>query len=489
MRVVLAGLFHESNTFNPHLTTRANYESARLLRGQQIVDQLANTDTEMAGFLEGNFETIPAYVAWAWPSGSLTTECFSGLLDELCEELEQAKPYDGVLLTLHGAMVAVGIPDADAVILDRVRETVGDVPLIMTFDLHANLHPRMAEAADALIGYRTYPHVDLHDRGLEAARLMERTLAGEVKPVTRIVKPPLQPHIMTMLTAAGPAAELVAITEQVKQDRGLLSTSIALGFGYADVPEMGLSALAVSDGDPGLALAAANEIAQAAWDRRERFWIDLPEAAEAVARAIAAPRGPVVLADIGDNVGGGTPGDSTFILDELLKQGARDAVVVLSDPEAVAACVAAGPGAELTLPIGGKQDDLHGPTLTITGRVQALTDGLFVNRGPMRDGLVDDQGTTAVFECACGSLILTAKRMPSWNLEQLRSCGIEPTRQQIIVCKGALAHRAAYAPIAAELIDVDTAGVTPADYRRLPFQQVRRPLYRLDEEVTWSPEP
>ncbi|NUQ00894.1 MAG: M81 family metallopeptidase, partial [Armatimonadetes bacterium] len=177
MRVVLAGLFHESNTFNPNQTTYDDYRQTRLYRGQEIVDHLAGTDTEVAGFLEGSYESVPAYLAWAWPKGSLTAACFERLLGELLEALHAAEPFDGVLLTLHGAMVAEGVADADAVILDRVREVAGSRPVIVTFDLHANLHPRMAAAADALIGYRTYPHVDLAERGREAARLMERTLA------------------------------------------------------------------------------------------------------------------------------------------------------------------------------------------------------------------------------------------------------------------------------------------------------------------------
>ncbi|NUP99964.1 MAG: MlrC C-terminal domain-containing protein, partial [Armatimonadetes bacterium] len=193
--------------------------------------------------------------------------------------------------------------------------------------------------------------------------------------------------------------------------------------------------------------------------------------------------------DVGDNLGGGTPGDGTFLLAELLAQGARGAVVTLCDPEAVGGCQAAGVGGELTLAVGGKQDAFHGSPVTLTGRVVALTDGVFRNVGPMRDGIVDDQGPTAVLEVACGRLLLTSQRLANWNLEQLRAAGIEPTQQRIIVCKGALAHRAAYQPIAAELIDVDTAGLTPADYRKLPFEQVRRPLFRFDPQVAWGAEP
>lgn len=486
MRVALAGFFHESNTFNTAGTGLAEYRAGRLLRGGAIVDALAGTDSEVGGFLTGDFDAIPAYVAWAWPAGPLTRATFDHLRVELLAALADSEPFDGILLTLHGAMVADGVPDADAQVLDQVVALAAGRPVIATFDLHANLHPRMASAATALIGYRTYPHIDLADRGAEAARLMERTLAGHVRPVCASRQAPFVPHIMTMPTADGPAAELYAVADAVRDELGLLSTSVALGFAYADVPHLGLTAVAVADGELALAEEGAKRIAAAAWARRERFWVDLPGPAEAIAAAISSDRTPVVLADIGDNVGGGTPGDGTWLLTALLAQGARDALVLLYDPEAVQACVAAGVGQPVALSVGGKQDTHHGPTVEVLGRVRALTDGVFRNVGPMRDGLVDDQGLTAVVEIDCGTLVLTSLRMPSWNLSQYRACGLEPTRQRVIVCKGALAHRAAYAPIAGQMIDVDTPGVTPADYRRLPFKHAPRPLWRLDEHVDWE---
>ena len=487
MRVALAGFYHESNTFCPARTGLAEYQAGRLLRGKAIIAALGGTDSEMGGFLAGEFEAVPAYVAWAWPAGQLSRSTFDQLLGELLDELRAAEPFDGVLLTLHGAMVAEGVPDADAVILDRVSALAGQRPVIMTFDLHANLHPRMATACRAMIGYRTYPHVDLADRGRDAARLMRATLTGEIDPVCASCQVPLVPHIMTMPTADGPAAELYAAAESIRQELGLLSTSVALGFAYADVPHLGLTAVAVADGDRALAAEGARRIGAGAWARRDRFWIDLPGPREAVEQAVAEQAGPVVLADIGDNVGGGTPGDGTYLLQELVARGATESLLLLYDPDAVAACCAAGVGSEIMLAVGGKQDTLHGPSVTVTGQVRALCDGVFQNVGPMRDGLVDDQGLTAVLAIECGLLVLTSLRMPSWNLEQYRSLGIEPTRAKVIVCKGALAHRAAYQPIAARMIDVDTPGVTPADYRRLPYQVVERPLWRLDEDVDWEP--
>jgi microcystin degradation protein MlrC len=188
----------------------------------------------------------------------------------------------------------------------------------------------------------------------------------------------------------------------------------------------------------------------------------------------------VVLADIADNVGGGAPGDGTTLLAELLRQGPAGALVVLADPESVDRCVEAGVRQPVDLVVGGKVDRLHGEPIRVTGTVRVLADGIFRNRGPMRDGLVDDMGRTAVVDLSGLTLVLTERKMPMWNLQQLRSLGIEPRDQRIIVCKGAIAHRAAYEPIAGKMIEVETAGSCAGDVRKFEYHNIRRPLYPLD---------
>jgi microcystin degradation protein MlrC len=262
----------------------------------------------------------------------------------------------------------------------------------------------------------------------------------------------------------------------------VLNVSPAAGFAYADVPRMGMGVVATTDNDPHLAAELASEFADAAWARRDRFTAELPDAEAAVRAALAArsEKGPVVLADLADNVGGGTPGDGTTLLGELLGQGPEGALVLLCDPEAVEVCAAVGVRSSIRLRVGGKVDRLHGVPVEVTGRVRTLADGIFRNRGPMRDGLVDDMGRTAVLEVSGLTLVLTERRLAMWNLEQLRSLGIEPSRQRIIVCKGAIAHRAAYGSIASAMIEVETPGACAGDIRRFEYHQVRRPLFPLD---------
>lgn len=487
MRIAIGGFFHESNTFCRPLTELADYERTRLYRGAEMVAPLRGTDTEIGGFLraadELGFEAVPTYYAWAWPSGPLTDHCFRTILDRLKAEIEAALPVDGVLIQVHGAMVTEAEDDPDGTILAEIRSCLPPgVPLVATFDFHANLSPLMVSSCDALIGYDTYPHVDLSDRGYEAATLLTRIIRGEIRPTMALSKPPLMPHIVRQRTADGPMAEMLALAREAEREAGVLRVSVAAGFAYADVPRMGMGILTITDGDEALAADVAESLAEEAWARRERFTETLLSPEEAVRQALAADPsgGPVVLADVADNVGGGAPGDGTVLLAELLRQNATEAVVMLADPEAVRECLAAGVRAEVTLTVGGKVDRLHGDPVTVTGTVRALTDGIFRNHGPMRDGLLDDMGRTAVVQVAGVTLLLTERKLPMWNLEQLRSCGVEPTRQRIIVCKGAIAHRAAYAPIAQQMLEVETPGSCSGDVRRFHYNHIRRPLYPID---------
>jgi len=487
MRIAIGGFFHESNTFCRPLTTLADYESTRLYAGAEMLAPLRHTDTEVGGFLDAaealGFEPVPTYAAWAWPAGPLTSDCFRTILDRLKTAIEAAGPLDGVLLTLHGAMVTEEDDDPDGTILAEVRSCLPPgVPLVATFDLHANLSPLMVSSCDALIGYQTYPHVDLGDRGREAAELLVRMLRDEeFRPHMALAKPPLMPHIVKQRTADGPMAELLALARQAETEEGVLRVSVAAGFAYADVPRMGMGIVVLArDGEQ--AADIAERLAEEAWARREAFTAELPGAAEAVAAALASDfsAGPVVLADLADNVGGGSPGDGTVMLTELLRQGPEGALVLLADAEAVAECGRVGVRSPVRLTVGGKVDRMHGEPLTVEGTVRLLADGIYRNRGPMRDGLVDDMGRTAVVDVCGLTLVLTERKQPMWNLEQLRSLGIEPTRQRIIVCKGAVAHRAAYAPIASRMIEVETPGSCAGDVRSFEYHHIRRPLYPID---------
>jgi microcystin degradation protein MlrC len=276
-------------------------------------------------------------------------------------------------------------------------------------------------------------------------------------------------------------SELIKTAHEYEYEREVLSVTIAGGFAYADVPEIGLSALVITDDQPEVARQRAKQIADMAWDLREDFLPKLPSVREAVSRAIKAESWPVILADVGDNIGAGTPGDGTVILQELIDQKAQGAVVILSDVQAVSLAIEAGVGQEITLEVGGKSDSNHGKPVKVRAHVRLISDGVFVNWGHMRDSITENMGRTAVLETNGIKIVLTEIKMPPWNLEQLRSVGIAPEREKIIVLKSAVAFRAAYEPIAGEIIEVNSPGLSSLDLSQFSYTNVRRPIFPLDQ--------
>lgn len=491
-RIGVGGFLHESNTFLGVPTAYESFQAASLTRGPGLLARWAGAHHELGGFLDvldaEEAEAAPLLAAMAIPSGTVSGEAFERIASELLEDLRSAMPLDGVLLALHGATVSETHPDADGELLRRVREAVGpEVPIAVTLDLHANVSPRLISLATATVAYRTNPHLDQRERGQEAASLLLRTLRGEARPVQALETPPLLISISRQHTAGGAARQLYDGITEVMQWPGILSASIAMGFYYADVEEMGASFWAVAEGDEALARRAARHMALRAWEMRGELTGSLPSPEEGVRHARLAARGPVVLMDVGDNVGAGSPGDSTILFKEALRQEARDALVILYDPAAAAECAALGPGATVRLRVGGKTDDRHGAPVSLEGVVRVLTDGRFVERQVRHGGWgACDQGLTAVVETADGhTVMLTSRRMAPMSLEQLLHAGVDASRKRLIIVKGVVAPRAAYEPIAAEILLVDTPGVTADNPRVFPHRRRRRPLYPF-EEASWG---
>lgn len=485
MRIATGVIFHESNTFFSQAMTLARFEEKELLYGEQILDHWTGTCSEMGGFIEGavrfGFELIPTVAAWGMPAGPLTSETFESLTDSLTSLLRQQMPFDGVLLSLHGAMVSERFPDADGEFLRRVREVIGPTtPLVVTLDYHANLTDEMVRWPDAMIGYDTYPHIDQAERGLEAAEIIWRMIHEGLRPRLALARRPLFPHILRQLTDRAPMAGAIALARELERAPDMVSISVAAGFPYSDVPDAGFSVFAVARNDATVASRAAERVADFVWTRRQEFQVALPGPKEAVREAIAQTGGLTVLVDVGDNLGAGTPGDGTVLLSELLAQKAPGALVLLCDPQAVSAAVESGVRQRVRLTVGAKVDTFHGGPVEIEGVVRTVSDGVFKNIGPMHDGVIDDQGRTAVVETGGVLVVLTERRIPMWNLQQLRSIGIEPTRLSIIVVKAAIAYRAAYGPIAQRIIEVDTPGLAAADVRTFSYKRLKRPMYPLD---------
>lgn len=490
MKIALLGFLHESNTFLSTPTGYSDFARTSLTCNAAMLARWRGAHHELGGMIAGCEETgmeiVGGMATFALPSGTITEEAYEQLAKKLMEALQQSLPVDGILIALHGATVSEKHRDADGEILRRVRSMVGmTLPIITTLDLHANISHTMAQHSTAMIAYRTNPHLDQFDRGREAALLLHRTLTGEVRPLQYLATPPMIILMSRQYTSEGAAKMLYQDLDAVRQWPGILSASIAMGFYYADVEEMGAAFVAVADGDAELAHRAANWLAGRAWQRRNQFIADLPDARHAVQSAIQSPRKPVVLMDIGDNIGGGSPADSTILLHELILQNASNALVVLYDPDSVQQCLQAGVRSPVSLLVGAKTDTLHGTPVAIEGRVRTLSDGIFVEKQIRHGGWGGgDQGITAVVETDQQyTIVLTSQRMPPMSLEQLLSLGIHPEWKAILIVKGVNAPRAAYAPIAGEILLAGTAGVTCDDPAQFHYQHRRKPLFPLEADA------
>lgn len=487
MRIGILALLHESNTFIDRPTTIERFEENLLAEGEEIRRKLAGAHHEVGGFFAGlqerAIEAVPIFAARAMPYGVVAAETFHRLVGRMLDRLSEAGPLDGLLVAPHGATVAADQLDADGYWLSEVRRAVGpQTPIVGTLDPHANLSAQMVQSTDALVAYKTNPHLDQRARGIEAARLIARHLQGEVQLVQAAAFPPLAINIERQETESPHLAPLYALAEDlVQSSQGrLLSTSILLGFPYADVPEMGSAVLAVADGDRAIAQSAADALAAEMWRRREDFVGRLVGIEEAVSQA-ARIAGPVCLLDMGDNVGGGSPADGTLLAHALLRSDVASALVCIYDPKAVQEFAVAGPGGRVRLPLGGHTDSRHGPPLEAEFVVTSLHSGQFSEPEPRHGGFQTmDQGLTAVVQSGRLTLLVNSRRTPPFSLQQLLSCGIDPARFQVLVAKGVNAPIAAYAPVCKTMIRVNTPGVTSADMESLTFHHRRRPMFPFE---------
>lgn len=488
MRIGIIALLQETNTFISEPTTIDHFVENLFVFGDDVRIHFAGTDHEVGGFFERLDETdhdvVPLFAARALPFGTVTDETYAALLEELLREFRRAGSLDGLLVAPHGATVSETVRDVDGDWLTKVREIVGpDVPIISTADPHGNLSPAMISAVDAITAYRTNPHVDQRARGMEAADLLLRTLAGEIRPVTAAAFPPLLINIDKQCSEEEPCRSLLKLAAEIRTRPGVLSTSLFLGFPYADVPEMGAAFAVVTDGDRELAQQLADEFAAVMWDRRHEFVADLIDVQSAVQQAIDAPESPVLLLDMGDNVGGGSAADGTVLVHELNRQKVN-AFICLNDPQAVYYAEKAGIGNYVQLSVGGTTDNLHGEPFTAKFTIHDVTDGQFEEPEARHGGMRHfNQGRTAIVTTDTGlTVMLTSRRMVPFSLHQLTDFGIDPSTFQVIVAKGVNAPIAAYAPVCPKLIRVNTPGATTADVMSLNYHHRRRPMFPFEDE-------
>lgn len=490
MRIAIGQVMEESNTFVRQRADLEHYRNNQLLYGDDVMTKLRGSRVEVGGFLDAlgkaGVDVVPTVAANCVSSGPVPRGTFETLKAALLDRLAASGRVDGVLLALHGSMVLDDDPDGEGDLLAAVRKQVGEsVPIIATLDLHAHITPRMVEEADALVGYDTYPHIDLYETGVKGARLLLATIRGEVHPVTVFALSPMIVPAEGMGTSDQPMAGLMAEAKRLEKRPGVLSVSLFPVQPWLDVPHTGFAVVAVADGARRAAEIepVVRELAWKAWEARRAFEAALVAVDDAIRRALAMDGGPIVLSESADSTGSGSPGDSVAVLERLLALGVRErCLVTVVDPAAVTRAIQAGVGSEITVSLGGALDSRWSRPVTIGGRVHILSDGRFVFSDQKARGTEGHMGRAAVIEVGAISVLVTER--PSFTVDPafFRSVGLEPRDAKIVVVKSPLQFRDGYGGFARALWVVDTPGPSTANFARLDWQHLTRPIFPFDDD-------
>ncbi|NYT61182.1 M81 family metallopeptidase [Alcaligenaceae bacterium] len=489
MHLLLASFSHETNTFSSDKTRLPEFFGFRdvPVTGEEAVRSRRGTGSSIGGhidYLESeNISFDLAVAANAWPSGVVAKEAYEQIVGLITDALA-ARHYDGVLLELHGAMVAEEFEDGEGELLRRLREINSTIPIGVTLDMHANNYAALVDKVTVLTGYHTYPHVDMNEAGQRCAGLLIRTLRGEIKPTIAFGTRPMLPHIMRQGTHENPNRSLQAACIDLEKEQ-CLAASLFTGFPHADIEYAGLSVVVVTDGDQGLADSICDRLLTQAWEERAGFNYQPSPLESSITKAKQSTDFPVAILDHCDNVGSGGPMDTTVVLAEMIRQGLTDAVFfAIRDPQAVEAAAKAGVGATVTLTIGGHAQFVatgeDNPPLTISGRVRTLHDGQIKLHGPMKTGMIIPIGKTAVIDVAGILVVLISERTEPADISYFSSLGIDVRSKKYIAIKSRVHWRAGLGDIVAKAIESDGIGITTSDYSKLKFKKVRRPIYPLD---------
>ena len=483
MRIGVGYLLQETNTFSPVETRLKDFG---LVEGPAVLDRWSGTQTEVGAFLDvlggTSHQVVPLIAGWAMTAGLMSAATFEELLSIARRRLSDAGPLDGLLLALHGSMCARGTDDCDGGVIEAARAIVGDIPIVVTLDLHANLTAKIASLADAVIGYQCYPHTDMYETGLSAAELLLKTLSEEISPASAMRKLPLIVPAENMQTTHGPMKQ-VFDTGYAYRDAHPEVLSVS-SFGvqpWLDIEEMGCATLAVADRNQASARDCAREMGERLWSLREEFTPRLLRPRQAIEQALAEPGSPVVLAESSDGPTAGAPGDSAELVGPLQQFAPGvPSLLWMRDPKAVDQAWALRPGDRFRAAVGGVFDKMNHVPALIDGTLRSLSDGTFRFTGNYNKGMLNEMGRTAVIQAGSMTVVMSDEAANMIAPEVYRSQGLEPRDYKIVVVKSANSFRSEYT-FASKIIIVDTPGISTANLRSLPYQRVPRPIYPLDE--------
>jgi microcystin degradation protein MlrC len=488
MRLVIAQMKHETNTFSPVPTDLARFARGRAtpLEGDEIRAAFRGTGTGIGAFIElaekAGAEMVLPVAGSAAPSGPVHTAAYEYMVQRILDAV--AKGCDAVLLDLHGAMVTERHEDGEGELLARIRRIAPEVPVGVALDMHTNLFPAMGENATVIAGYQTYPHVDMYETGLRAGRPILGMLQGKAQPAMAWGWRPMLPHVMRQSSLDAPNREIQARAKAMEKE-GALAATFFVGFPHADIPYAGVSAVVVTQGDAARAKRLADELLDMAWRSREQFVYRIEPLAQSLARARQMQGGPVVLLDHYDNCASGGTMDTMAVLGGILEAGMEEVCAfAIFDPQAVQKMKQAGLGARVTLPLGGKLDmpalGLKGKPLAVTGTVKRIVDGLYKNEGPMAKGELMDMGPSAVLDTGKVEIAVISRHTEPYDMGSFHALGLEPAKKKYLMLKSRVHWRAGLGPLAKAVVECAGEGVCTSDYTQLKFNRVRRPAYPLD---------
>lgn len=498
LKIVIARLNHETNTFSPTPTPLAAFGADGPAWNEDALRDQKGARTAMGAFID-IAESLGAVIvtpvsAMANPSAAVAADAYTKMCDAIVAAI--AAGCDAIMLDLHGAMVAENAEDGEGALLEAIRRIAPATPLCVALDLHANVTQKMVDNADIIVSFKTYPHIDMVETGAHAGRLLVDMIEKKTTPVTRWCQLPMLAHTLTSNTSASAMQRAVQAALEAEAIPGILAVSVLAGFPLADFQDAGTSVVVVADGDASLASATAEKLARAMWRERSDFVYASEPLQLSLARAkdIAARpgNGPVLLLDHSDNVMSGGTCNTMDIVQAALDAGMRDiGVGPISDPEAVAELIAAGVGASVTIALGNKvalqQQGISKTPLILTGKVLAVTDGTFRVSGPIYTGSMIDMGRSVLFDTGAAQIVVTEQRVEPYDLGVFTSLGIDPAKKAFLILKSRMYCRPVFEPIGKGLVecDSDTGGPTSSNYALFPIRKIRRPIYPLDADMRW----
>ncbi|AVO49416.1 microcystin degradation protein MlrC [Melaminivora suipulveris] len=486
MKALIARLNHETNTFSPVPTP---LEAFAPTYGEQAWQANKGMRTAMAAFIDlaeqWGASLVTPVSAMANPSGPVDAGAYAQLTQRI---VDAAPGCDAILLDLHGAMVAEGSDDGEGDLLARLRAAAPGVPLAVALDLHGNITEKMVRNADVMVGFKTYPHVDMYETGEHAGRLLGQMLRGEARFQVCWRQLPLMSHTLRSTTLEGAMRDAVDAARALEAG-GLPAATVFAGFSLADIAAPCVSVVATCRAEAlESAQAAVDALAQQIWQRRSGYVYRSEPLADSLRRAAGLARGatrPVLLLDHGDNCMSGGTCDTMDVLQAALAQGLSGiAVGPVCDPQAVAQLIAAGEGAQVEIALGNKvalqRIGLHKQPLVLRGTVGAVSDGSYTVTGPIYTGQRCHMGRSVRLDTDAAQIVVTEQTHEPWDLGVFHCVGLDPTQARFVLLKSRMYCRPVFVPLSAGLVECDSPGVTTSDYGRFPFEHVRRPVYPLD---------